>query len=237
LIGAATLALSETVSMMKSPTSELYSIVVIGNMNPHVHVPAWYLHKKLIDDSEYDEATNPKKEPGPNLVISFPPHFKTGQIEVICFQNRWDIKTSLKSNVDRILDIAAKVFDDLLPETQIAAFGINTDVSLGTDDGTAGKIIAKALHRPPLDVGLDKADDGEFRISEQRQSHKFNLIVRPNDKNNEIIISTNAHYLIGASLPPGTPFSLKEKLHSEFSPRRAEFEGLIALVSSRLLEA
>src|SRR4051794_7203893 len=83
--------------MTPEPKTELYAIVVLGQMNPAIHHPAWYHRVNLIDDSEFKEATfDGKAEGQPQTLISVPT-VKVGAFAVTCYNNRWDIRTTSRN--------------------------------------------------------------------------------------------------------------------------------------------
>jgi hypothetical protein len=220
--------------MARNPKTELYSIVIVGQMNPPIHHPAWYRLVGLIDDAELKESIPEPTQEKPVAPMSIVPSVRLKAFEVTCFQNRWDIKTTSRDNLERIRSITEKLFDVILPHTPVGAFGINFEYGIDTGGRSPGGIIASFLSRPPLDLGLAHPDSGELRITENRPSHTFNVFVKPSEKNEDLIIGTNAHYPIPSDTTHSS-FSVKEKFDIEFSPRRTESEQLCALISERIL--
>jgi hypothetical protein len=98
-----------------------YAIVLIGAMNPRIHHPAWYQAVGLFDKEEAEAAT---KLP---LTLATPvlAQVQTPKLLINCQDNRWEIRTVEPDQVQRIQDIACKVFDELLVHTPIAAAGFN----------------------------------------------------------------------------------------------------------------
>src|SRR5439155_2419718 len=100
--------------------SDLYSIVVAGSMNPSIHHPYWYRQNGLISQEELDAAISAED------TICLPPaaHFRISAIDLECILSRWELKTTDSQLLDRLLDIAAKVFG-ILEHTPVVAIGIN----------------------------------------------------------------------------------------------------------------
>jgi hypothetical protein len=98
---------------------ETYAIQVVGAMNPSIHHPLWYQHHGLLSETEVSGAL-------PSLITS-PPFalFTFAGCTIQCRQDQWTIITSDANCRGRILDIAARVFDDLLAHTPVTSFALN----------------------------------------------------------------------------------------------------------------
>ena len=66
--------------------AELYSIVIVGSMNPRIHHPAWYEAVKILSAEEASAAS---------LVACTPmaSQFQLPGLNIICLQDRWEIQT------------------------------------------------------------------------------------------------------------------------------------------------
>ena len=126
------------------------------------------------------------------------------------------------------------MFDEILPNTPLAAIGINFEFGYETIGRSAPELIARVLAGPEMSLGLDHPDGGELRISENRSDHILNVFIRTSDDKNELIIATNAHYVVASELPVPS-WSLRDKLNPEFGIRKAEAERLMLLISGRFL--
>jgi hypothetical protein len=103
-------------------TPELFSIVVLGSMNPAIHHPLWYRMLELLSADEEQLAMS-----GPDLQVG-PAYsqFTAGKISVTCLQPRWAVQTTDEALFDRLVHIANKTMDTLT-HTPVTHVGINFD--------------------------------------------------------------------------------------------------------------
>lgn len=189
---------------------ELYSIVILGRMNPAIHHPTWYQYLQLLDQEECDSALA-----GPSL-ISSPPvsQFVAPAFTIVCTLDRWQIQTSRFDFMDRMLATASTVFE-VLTHTPIGAFGFNFHAHKDVRVSNAGHILGAALTKLPL--GLESPEDvvGEISVVATEKGHKTIVSVAPSPLGtNTVWIRFNSHYDIIAA--EGVHFDLKPLLQEHF---------------------
>jgi hypothetical protein len=122
--------------------AELYSIVIVGNMNPRIHHPAWYEAVRILSPEEARAA----------LLLACTPMFSQFQLPgstILCMQERWEVQTQDAEKLERMLDIAGRTFDTL-KHTPIAAFGLNFHFVRPTGLPDVGRRLAELVNGLPL---------------------------------------------------------------------------------------
>jgi hypothetical protein len=98
--------------------SDEASIVVLGNFNPKIFHPEWFIRKELVDDWNYEEDDN-------IVVLSDMAQFSfPDQLALVVLSNKYQLKSSLASNYSSLSDLASSTFD-ILAETPAASMGMN----------------------------------------------------------------------------------------------------------------
>jgi len=208
--------------MADGPTTprELYSIVVVGQMNPAIHHPAWYRSVNLLNDSERDAALA-----APGLLSSSQlSQFVAPDFTVNCAPNRWEIQAFRHDSLERILATAAAVFE-ALSHTPVNAFGFNFNVNKEVNVDGVGTTLGDALARLP--IGIDRIDGikGEISLQWQGKDHKNTLVVGQSPLgNNFVLIRFNTHHdIVGEK----GYFDLTPMLRAEFGPAYKQAQGFI----------
>jgi hypothetical protein len=203
--------------------SQVFSIVVVGAMNPSIHHPYWYRLSDVISQAEADAAL--KNED----TICMPPaaHFRqASEWEISCQVDRWEIKTSREDQTRRILEIAAKVFT-LLDHTPVSAAGINAIFTRQASVPDVAKLLADAVSS--LQLGFQGEGSPSAEVSQQWavKGRRWTVWVSPVLSAPSFVqVRTNAHYHEFGELL-GTHFDLADIL-------RRHFEDDLALASSQL---
>lgn len=84
-------------------------LVIDGQFNPAIHTPVWYKTSKLLDGvSDINAISTPNSS-----------RLKFGDVEINCSFNSWTASTEIRENYDSIVQLANKLFFDLLPHTPI----------------------------------------------------------------------------------------------------------------------
>ncbi|MCO6458298.1 MAG: hypothetical protein J5I93_23575 [Pirellulaceae bacterium] len=122
----------------------LFSIVVIGGMNPTIHHPSWYRLVELLSDDEVEAITT-----GAEPVVVTPQfsRFAGPDFELICRQDRWEIQTKNELWQQRSCAIAGQVFDHLLKHTMVSALGLNFHFT-GDVEGALDALVGAASALP-----------------------------------------------------------------------------------------
>ncbi|MFO0959943.1 MAG: hypothetical protein U0800_21320 [Isosphaeraceae bacterium] len=147
---------------------ELYSIVIIGGMNPRIHHPSWYRFMDLISPEELEEAVVSP------LTFIIPPmgQFQSSHLTVTCQEERWEIKTNDSEQVQRIIDLTSRLFDDLLPHTPVTAAGFNFHFRRETKREDVAEYLASLLVKTPLGLTSKNIASGEMTL---RRNSKDNM--------------------------------------------------------------
>ena len=171
---------------------ELYSIVVLGEMNPAIHNPGWYRLMNLIDDDEMNQACES------NNSFHMPPisQLETNSFKIICQQGRYEIQTPSLGSTVKIRKIVASVFDDLLKHTPVRAYGFNFIFRRKTQLSNVAAALAKRL--ASLDVGLSSENvaSGEFTLRYNLETKTIAVTVGPVQDELIASMASNYHYPI-----------------------------------------
>jgi hypothetical protein len=134
--------------MAPDQESVLYSVVIIGGMNPLIHHPSWYEHLGILTREETEAALQDAQ------TLTSPPaaQIVLAGLRIACVQGRWDVSATTPEGRGRILDIAARTFDTL-EHTPVAAFGLNFNFKRRTHHPDSGSVLARLLEQLP--IGLD----------------------------------------------------------------------------------
>ncbi len=103
------------------------SIVLVGNFNPSIVNPSWLAYKKLIRESEVENATIKIIHPDlANFSLSF--------VNIQCSPEKFVINCENEADFDLVKDLATSIFS-ILNETPVSGIGINhyLDFELNTD--------------------------------------------------------------------------------------------------------
>jgi hypothetical protein len=198
---------------------ESYNIVVIGAMNPRIHVPAWYLHYGLLGASEYELAIS-----APSMVVTpqlsqFP--FK--DISILCLPDRWEIKTTKWSDLDRMRRITERVFDELLMHTPVGMIGFNFIYRRETGAANVARHLASRLAEIRLGLKEVIPDSGEFTTRWASGDCVHSVTVGPSsdtDAPSVVSIAINYEYRF---VKEGQ-FKLQETAFSDYSSHLKEAE-------------
>lgn len=129
--------------MMPAP-SELFSIVVVGGMNPRIHHPAWYETAEVLSAEEARSALG-----RPVVCLPMLSQFEGERFSITCIEDRWEIVTPDPQRSERILEIAGKTFDTLM-HTPVSAFGLNFQFVRHTGSEAVGRRLADLVNSLPL---------------------------------------------------------------------------------------
>ncbi|MCA9646778.1 MAG: hypothetical protein H6718_18235 [Polyangiaceae bacterium] len=107
---------------LSESTAREFSVVVVGNMNPAIHHPMWYIGEVPEFAAEAEASLSG------NSILTAPnfAKFATQNITVECQMNRWLIAASSSEKFELALHVAQETFRRLY-ETPVTAFGFNFD--------------------------------------------------------------------------------------------------------------
>ena len=198
---------------MKSfdPLKEMYSIVVVGNMNPMIHHPKWYQSYDLLSPSECDESLKDSE----TFILHRLAQFTIPAFTITCEIGKWQIRTDNVSERERILQVAKRVFGhDLLYHTPVASFGLNCDYEVNSNMPNIGEILAQKVSTVGLEAELDGNCTSSMTFRCQQESRIINITVRPVPAvSSAVHVGSNTHYTIQG---PGVQFDLGVLLDQHF---------------------
>jgi hypothetical protein len=214
-----------------STDKEIYSIVVIGAMNPRIHMPAWYLQVGLIDNSEWETATAAPT----TLVTAQLSQFHFNEVSILCLLDRWEIKTTKRSDLDRVRSITQKIFDELLMHTPVFLIGVNFIYQRATNAASVARHLACRLAEMPFGLKGKVPDSGEFSIRRPSRDGFNGVAIRPApepDSPSHVNISINYEY----KLVKQGQFKLEDTAFSRYSADLKEAEEQASLIVNAINE-
>lgn len=192
-----------------TPKAAGYNIVVLGAMNPLLHSPGWYRLVELISEDEMQEAV------GAATTVCIPPvaQFECNQLKITCQPQRWEVHTTSFDRTDRIVEIAGRVFDDLLNQTPISSFGLNFIFSfdIGKD---AAKAVADRIKNSGLDFNWKNALAAELNIVIDQNDHREAVKITQDES--VVQFSNNFHYDIIPTSDSPKHFSLRDRINKVY---------------------
>jgi hypothetical protein len=210
----------------------------MGGMNPSLHYPIWYRYKDLINEEEEKYAL----EVGHAMLLPPPDPFAmfdTGVFQVRCYTNRWEILTYQPDNNRRILHVAERLFDELLPHTPVPEFRLSFSLSFDlrqaeTDVGEILKQLANSIH---LEFGLSDPSLAELAVTERREAFTLHVRVRVGEDNLTLAVTSQARFISSSRATKGEIlyYSLKETLEPHFDKLQDEAEKRAESVSGKFL--
>jgi hypothetical protein len=104
------------------------SIVLVGNFNPAIFSPAWFLRNDLITVDEHDATQT-------HIVHPQIAQFQTEWFQLTVDLEKFSISTAQDPPI-RICDLTLRTFTEFLPHTPLTRIGINRQVhfSVGSQD-------------------------------------------------------------------------------------------------------
>lgn len=175
------------------------NIVVVGNFNPAIFTPAWFVLYDLLPEHAVDNA---------KLDVALPQFAKFGfeWFDLNVTNNRFQVST-LQAPYIRIRDLVVRVFTEHLNHTPMTAFGINRDVHFRVKNRAERDRIGKMLApvEPWGEWGESLNMDGmvslKIRWSEKKESAGKNytdITVEPSGRMGGgatgIYVGLNDHY-------------------------------------------
>ena len=217
---------------------EFYNIVVVGNMNPRIHTPAWYRLVDLISDDEMEQANKPLSNDPTSLsylvVSGWIARWQTNTIGITCQQAIWEVNTTNVDCLERLRSITEQVFDDLLKQTAVNALGFNFNYERVTEIAHVGRHLASNLATTRFGLDDNGLISGELSLRRSLQGRNFLVAIRPSaetGRESVVTVSNNFEYRF-----PNTGmgyFKLKDTFSASFSEDLKEAERQ----TSRVVEA
>jgi hypothetical protein len=213
--------------------SELYSIVIAGAMNPPIHHPVWYQLVGIISEQEAQEAIKRDETMVVPVAARLP---LPGGCEILCQQERWQIRTERHDQIDRMLEIAAKTFK-VLDHTPVNAVGINANFIRQASVGNVGALLGSAARS--LNLGIENAgtQTAEISMTWAERGRRFTAWIAPvADAPSFVSVRTNTQYQDFAELF-GVHWDLDQLLrrhfHDDVQAARGHVEHVIEALKQR----
>jgi hypothetical protein len=169
---------------------QLYSIVVVGAMNPRLHHPAWYLAIGAVTPEETAASLSTSNI----IIVATHSQMDIAGCTVVCQMDRWEIRTSEERLRPRILEITSQVFAKL-NETPVNIYGLNTKLHRPTRVPDVKLRLAEMLVRLDLGLAAKSAKGCGISFSNAFDTHSLNVEITPSPlAENLIHVGVNTEY-------------------------------------------
>lgn len=213
--------------MAKETDTSLYSIVVVGQMNPRIHHPQWYHRIGCLSDEEMDAAVESDE------MVCVPPiaSFSVSGVAVVVQDARWEIRTADRGTTGRMLEIAGAVFA-ALEHTPVSGFGFNINLRRATSINDVGAYLAHLVLSSGLGLVIREGEaSGEVILrssypgGEGASSRSVTVRIGSGkgEASGDAWIRHNFHYQLEPD-SSGEPFDLRTALQTRFDRDMCEAE-------------
>lgn len=219
--------------MPEPDNKELYSIVVLGDMNPRIHSPSWYQRIGLLDEPEAQTALKSK-----GLVCVAPfAQFDVEGFVITCTEDRWEVKTQRKDLRERILRIAGTVFDRL-GETPVSEFGFNFNYRRATRLPDIGEHLGKAVAALALGLEAEGRTSAGVKFRSDFPNRHVSVEIQPTRSAPQVVyIGNNVQYNISEIVKEPSHFDLAPLLDERFHSDHQEAETRVSRIVDMLNQA
>jgi len=180
-----------------SKDSDLFSVVMLGSMNPRIHHPKWYQSVGIFSDEEVEYSI------GTQPVFCTPAfsQFVVGDLVIKCLPERWDIQTTKPENIDKIREIGQRLFDVLLCHTPVKVVALNFDYVREKTRGNTRDFLAGILSDAAAKLGMGAADGGDLILKRSLESipevqRTATIALRSTDSPETFSLACNYNYLV-----------------------------------------
>jgi hypothetical protein len=218
--------------MPDAVSNDLFSLVVVGAMNPSIHHPAWYRLNGIFTEEEYTAA-----DKSSTLVTSQISQFSVGSVTILCDPVRWQAQTKDEAKLERLKEIAAKTFEVLF-HTPVSLYGLNFAYHRVTTLSEVNSVLATLIRGLPLGLGSEPAEKSAAKINYQTTStgRVLTTLVEPSVKGGEqVFVAINAEYRTPTPAPGEyKPFDLTPLLNEAFHRDYPDAKRIVANVVNAL---
>lgn len=230
--------------MRIEPEIDGISIVLVGNFNPAIFTPAWFVLHGLLPQAVADSEELAK------LAVAHPEltHFQTDWLNLQVTTDKFNAETRLAPHV-RVRDLVVRVFKEYLYHTPLRAFGINRNVHFRVRDFSARDRIGRKLAPvEPWGVwGQQLGDSGhqggmtsltmrQVNVKGRPAGDQINVTVEPSNRIPEgapgVYVGVNDHYTTGEADGHESGGRLMEILEQNFDSSVACGENIIDHIMS-----
>ena len=218
------------------PDQNLFSIAVVGSMNPVIHHPVWYKNAGIIDANAEKVALQDQ-----NIITSSAiSRFTTADFDILCTSDKWRVQSEdTNEGRKRAIELTAKVFDDKLHETPLRAFGINfdhhrksskVDVASILGDMVSKMNVVRRDRHVPISASLNL----KFSLD---SAAELNLRVEPSAiATDTVFIALNFHHNVPPSDGVSAHFAVEGLLRTALAEAEHERETILNDVLARFEE-
>ena len=193
--------------MRIKPEIDGVSIVVVGDFNPVIFTPAWFVLYGLLPESAAASAELAVVHPGLT-------HFQTDWLSLQVTVDRFSVETLLAPHI-RVCDLVVRVFKECLHHVPLRAFGINRNVHFRVRDFDARDRIGRQL--APVEpwgawaqrLGVSGHQGGmtsltmrQVMVEGRPVGDHFNVTVEPSSRVEGapgVYAGVNDHYTVGGT--------------------------------------
>ncbi len=210
--------------MQTEPDIAGTGIVLLGSFNPAIFTPTWFALQKLLSENEAETADL-------EMVHNQISVFQTEWFNLQVTPDRFSIETTQAPNV-RVRDLVARLFDEYLPHTPVAAMGINYSVHVRARSNEEWNRIGMTLAPPEawgswrekLDLAGESGGMKSLMMSQpipagRPEGSAINITVEPSTRVGAgqagVFVLVNHHFAV-ASANSGNGRSLTELLDQYF---------------------
>ena len=206
---------------------DLQSIVIVGAMNPSIHHPSWYKIFDLISPDELSFALEKEQ----CICTSQVTRFRIPAFEIICQDERWEIKTFEKGARDRILDVACRVFK-LLDHTPVRACGHNSILFHKTSLNSVHDFLSTKVLAANIGFVRGDKNSAEIHFKSWSGDTETNVRVAPHAQEKDVAqIYVNSHRKIVET----GHFDLEPILRVSFKHHSQEVEKQVESIKKSLV--
>jgi hypothetical protein len=190
------------------PTEQLYSIVVLGEMNPRLHHPFWYKAIKLVTEAELEAAMRSQTVCTPQFA-----RFQIPELTIGCYLDRWEVSCANPAERPRMLQIASEVFVRL-HETPVSLFAFNNDFTYPTNVSDVATALVRRAESAGFKPIVRSAHAGAtFTIMSGDERVGWNVRIEPR-RMNELFVGANVNHKPVTDSSPH--FNLRPQLEEHF---------------------
>lgn len=225
--------------MRIEPEIDGVSIVLLGNFNPAIFTPAWFVLHGLLPQAVADSEELAKR------AVAHPEisQFQTDWLNLQVTTDKFDVGTLLAPHI-RVRDLVVRLFKEYLYHTPIKAFGINRNVHFRVRDFNARDRIGRKL--APIEPwgvwGQQLGDSGrqggmvsltmrQVIVEGRPAGDQINVTVEPSNRIPEgapgVYVGINDHYTTGEADGQESGGRLMEILEQNFDSSVAYSKSII----------
>jgi hypothetical protein len=225
---------------------DMFTISIIGAMNPAIHHPAWYRFVGVLSAEEAATVPAPppiQVPPGSGVQI-FPlevfcstqfAQFTIRDLRVTCLPSSWTVTTIDPSGLDRIKDVAAAVFD-ALAQTPVSGYSLGFHHHRETRLSNVGEYMVRTASALPYGLMRVAGAEDSLQLRYIARSTDRDLVVdlQPSAKAKEMIyLAVNITHTVQPTKELA-PFDLRPLLEAAVAEDNVEAQAWLGSVLQRL---